>query len=554
MGTNTLTERSDGQVITQDWFNDFNQAVRLDWLPRNASNVVTNQGGSIGSNSFNWLSVYAKNYFLDNVLLDLSQFTTTTNKILSGLEAAGTGGFPGYLSAGGAANLVATLNAASTNFVFSIAGEDVTLTSNLTFTTVAGYSTNNTCLVNNSAYSADPNFSKTEGEHGASIIVDTAGSNVTAAVGKFEFFTINNGSETELFFAYVVSSTELRPIYRGMGGTSRIGFTDNDVITICKATYFFVSTNGTAFTTTIFPLCVDTLPSAGTAGRYANRKSDDTWHYDDGANWTEVDRAWVGFGASPNAADNTYVGYFPHIHDFNKAWGDKLKGSIKYTSASTVTVPVGFEVSVAGVNQIAYSEVVVDLSSANDRESGVSEAASTLFYLYVDDNYKFRFSNIAPRPLDARGGMYHRSKLWRCVMTVYNDASSNIVPFIYNPHTGVYRYTINGTGAAEIAYSSPSSLFGYTVLPNTYALYEMKPMPPMAQTAMIGIVALIAAGYLVSQKTRFNSYGFMISGLNANAQYSTVNVDTHVENSTMWLKETNNNYSAFFYFGFVLKF
>ena len=543
MGTNTLTERSDGQVITQDWFNDFNQAARLDWLPRNASNVVTNQGGSLGSNSFNWLSVYAKNYFLDNVLLDLSQFTTTTNKILSGLEAAGTGGFPGYLSAGGIANLVATLNAASTNFVFSIAGEDVTLTSNLTFTTVAGYSTNNTCLVNNSAYSADPAFSKTEGEHGASIIVDTAGSNVTAAVGKYEFFTINNGSETELFFAYVVSSTELRPIYRGMGGTSRIAFSDNDVITICKATYFFVSTNGTAFTTTIYPLCVDTLPSAGTAGRYANRKSDDTWHYDDGANWTEVDRAWVGFGASPNAADNTYVGYFPHIHDFNKAWSDKHVGSLKYTSASTVTIPTGYQVSVAGVTQIAYAETVVDLSSANDRESGVSEAASTLFYLYVDKNFKFRFSNICPRPLDARGGFYHPSKLWRCVGTVYNDGSSNIIPFTYKD--GYYEFIQNGTGSADYTSTgAPTTMVGYTALSNTYATYQFLMVPNFCQSIIFQHWSLVAAQFYFMQRARMNTYGKPVSNVNLNGQYSALRCETFIENGTIVAREGTTNYSA----------
>lgn len=543
MGSNTLTTRSDGQIITQDWFNDFNQAWQQTIVPRNASLVPTNRAGSIGSSTYNFESAYFQNYFLDNTLLDLTAFTTTTNKIISGLEAAGTGGFPGFLTAGGAANLVATLSAVSTNFLYSINGIAYTLSANLTFTTTAGYSTNNTCLVNNAAYAADPNFSKTEGEHGASIIVDTAGSNITAAVGKFEFFTINNGSETELFFAYVVSATELRPIYRGMGGTTRIGFTDNDTITLCKATYFFVGSNGTAYTTTIFPLCVDALPSAGTAGRYANRKSDDTWHYDDGANWTQVDRCWVGFGASPNTTDNTYVGYFPHIHDFNKAWNSKKVNDCRYTSASTVTFPVGFQVNVAGVNLIAYSEIVVDLSSSNDRESGVSETASTLFYLYADKNLKIRYSNICPRPLDARGGFYHPSKLWRCVGAVYNDGSSNIVPFIYKD--GYYEFIQNGTGSADYTSTgAPTTMVGYTALSNTYATYQFLMVPNFCQSIIFQHWSLVAAQFYFMQRARMNTYGKPVSNVNLNGQYSALRCETFIENGTIVAREGTTNYSA----------
>ena len=53
MATNTLVNRSSGQTITEDFFNDFNSALQGDVVGRNASGVPE-AGQSLGTAAFPW--------------------------------------------------------------------------------------------------------------------------------------------------------------------------------------------------------------------------------------------------------------------------------------------------------------------------------------------------------------------------------------------------------------------------------------------------------------------------------------------------------------------
>jgi hypothetical protein len=55
MGLDTLLARSNTQVITPDWFNQLRRALLLDLLPRNASGLITDLAGSLGSPTIRWL-------------------------------------------------------------------------------------------------------------------------------------------------------------------------------------------------------------------------------------------------------------------------------------------------------------------------------------------------------------------------------------------------------------------------------------------------------------------------------------------------------------------
>jgi hypothetical protein len=65
-------------------------------------------------------------------------------------------------------------------------------------------------------------------------------------------------------------------------------------------------------------------------------------------------------------------------------------------------------------------------SISGDLDTGESETASTLYYLYIKDTGSVVVSTVSPRPADWRLGEYHPHKPWRCVGLAYNNASSNV--------------------------------------------------------------------------------------------------------------------------------
>ncbi len=66
MGNDTLTARSNGQIIDQTWYNVIRSALNQDFLPRNSSGIVTDQSGSLGSATYSWLNQYLQKLRLMN--------------------------------------------------------------------------------------------------------------------------------------------------------------------------------------------------------------------------------------------------------------------------------------------------------------------------------------------------------------------------------------------------------------------------------------------------------------------------------------------------------
>lgn len=55
MGSNTLSDKSDGDVINVADVNQYNTALKQDHVPRNASGAATDEGGSLGTSALRWL-------------------------------------------------------------------------------------------------------------------------------------------------------------------------------------------------------------------------------------------------------------------------------------------------------------------------------------------------------------------------------------------------------------------------------------------------------------------------------------------------------------------
>jgi len=71
MATNTLATRSDGDTITEDFFNDYKSSLSGTFVPRNTSGVPEGSTQSCGSAAFPWSTVFADGLVIGGSAIDV---------------------------------------------------------------------------------------------------------------------------------------------------------------------------------------------------------------------------------------------------------------------------------------------------------------------------------------------------------------------------------------------------------------------------------------------------------------------------------------------------
>ena len=314
MGNNTLNTRSSGDVITADFFNDFNTALQTTVYGRNSSGAVVS-GQNMGDSTFPWGTIYSNALVVDGSALDTSQITSPANRIVSG-STRSSSNQPYFLKANGSAASV-QITGATTNLIVDVNGSAVTCSTDITISSLTtAPSSNNTCLVNMSdasdqeltrywgepknqfvAFQADDNSNQWH-EY---ITVDNMGSSITGLVGTYQAFKINDGSSDEYFIAYVESTTKLSKIIRGAfldnSGlpVNRIKFADNDTITLMKITWVFLQNDGTTTDVTYnSPNWSTTTPSSPSTGDYWYDLNVNQWKRYSGSAFVTINRTLLG--------------------------------------------------------------------------------------------------------------------------------------------------------------------------------------------------------------------------------------------------------------------
>ena len=456
MGTNTLQTRSAGETITSDFFNDFNTALQSELVGRNASGAATS-GQGLGTSTVPWGTGYFNSIVLGGDALDASQITAPANRIVSGATRASSNQ-PNFITANGSA-LSLTINGNVTNLVYDINGSAATCSTQITVSSLtAAPSSNNTCLVNmgdaadqeSTRYWGEPmnefvrnvsyvsnitgGVTDSQNPHSESIIVDAMGSGITALVGKFAAFKINDGSSDEYFIAYVKSSTELTNCFRGcfLGSDAlpinRVKFANNDTITLMKLTWIFLQSDGTTADVTYNnPNWSFDQPGSPTTGDYWYDLSVDQWKRYSGSAFVQINRTLIGVAIS----DASHCKASRSMDFF-----------YKYESTNTVTVKresaTNCRVNNVYSNLWVYSQnldfklstpqwnITTDLAATGTKDAYATESASTWYYLYFKDTGDVVMSDIGPRYRADLLGCYHPSNPWRCVGVVYNNSSSNL--------------------------------------------------------------------------------------------------------------------------------
>lgn len=348
------------------------------------------------------------------------------NRIASGRVRA-TSQQPIFLQPLGS-NRTITLVAASTPFVYYVDGTQYTISSNVTLTSLTAAPTaNNTALINDSL-AADQVVTKYAGEDGSVIPIDNAGTEVTALVGKFAAFRLDNGSTSEYLTAYVESSTRLTKAKRGYFFDStdtpvqRIVYSDNDTLHLLKLTWIFAKTDGTLTATYTTPAWSKDEPSSPAANDYWFDMANATWKKYDVSSFIAANATLIGA-----CAQNTTATIGARSFEFFQAWEESNTVELIKDSNSQVKSRFpGSTVSVWGTSH-KYEHNLINWDMTLDMDSGVAEAANTHFFFYVTEGGDKVISDI--RPYDRREdlrGYYHPHHSWRCVGQAFNDASQNL--------------------------------------------------------------------------------------------------------------------------------
>jgi len=419
-----------GRLLTgNDW--NFNLAVLINILTDGTSDLTVKSvtATTLGNSSTVYLG--------DGSSLTGIATSESSNKVFNLIESgkSESDGYPAFLSAGASndANLLAT----DINFVSLIDNVNVTVEADISIT---GLSTapaaNNTALVNNADYS-DENFTKVEGEHNdTSIIIDTIGTEISDRDGEIVAFITG----TEQFIGKVdVANSKLTDVVRGIGKTDRVTLANNDVLTLHQLNALYLDKDGsTTFSSDVFPKELSTAPSTPATGDIFFNTNTRKFNRFDGASFVEIDAVFLGL-----AICDTSTCQVVEPADFDVAWSDEI--ALEGTAIDDTTISINCRtISIAGeVLKGNGNSITIDISDANDRESGVSEAADTRYYVYVDKFYVFRFSDKIPRKVSNRRGHYHPNKYERWTgLWVDNDSVSDFDKFYYSV-TGEEQLLIN---------------------------------------------------------------------------------------------------------------
>ena len=438
MGENTLTQIGNVTPVeaTGDLVDQYFQALNSDFIPRSSDGEAEDQAGSLGTNNYQWDRIYVKNgLVLNGAEVDLGSIDVKQYAINSG--KSNLSGYPAFLTTlGTSTSALLDTSAGVSPLELVINNNSLEIDSDQYYTSLSlGPSSNNICLVNSNSstsgdYFAGADFTKYIGEYpnyGAYIPIDTLGTELSSLPVSVKAFKAYNGSNTEYFLGEIdVSNSRLYPFKRGIAGSNRVALTNNNTITLLKASYLFMELSGpTKHATTTFPSFLDDAPSSPSAGDWYFDTSTNVWNRYNGASWDAKNAIWIGTAISDSTG---VIGVEPN--DFDLAFRADLDYRMSYIDGGTVLVNINRAcVGSQEIKTTSQRGRRIKLSEAVDRDTGVSETASTFYYVYLNSDAKPVFSDIGPRILDRRRGLYHPNKYYRFLGRIYNDSDSNIVKF-----------------------------------------------------------------------------------------------------------------------------
>ena len=428
MGSNTLYTVADPAVAADADLNQYFTALTGDVLPRNnPSGAVQDVTHSLGSLTAQWKNVYGQNIFINGTLFDPTNVGTGTdsaNAIVSG-KVRTDSGQPDFLRASGAGASM-TIQATATPLKITANGTSVTISADIAVSSLTvAPAANNTCLVNDAAL-AGAASTKYTGEHESDpLTIDTVGTEISNRIGQYVCLK----TSTEYMLAFVESATTLRHVYRGFFFDSagnplvRVALSDNNTLTLMSLGWIFMDSNGsTVDVSYTSPKYAATAPAAPVLDDYWFDLTTRKWKRYDGSVYQIVNRTLIGLvviDATNAIATRSF--------DFTKSFLDLIEMEVEVKSVTVARAKSGRNVISVYAQTNEFYAAPLEWDIAQHLESGLTEAVSTLYYLYITEKGAPKIC--VERPYDRLPdlkGFYHPYHSWRYVGVIYNDASSNI--------------------------------------------------------------------------------------------------------------------------------
>lgn len=415
-----------GIVIEQDHVNDVRNALRQELVGRNSGGAPT-AGQELGTAAIPWGTLYSNVINVGGKVIDFDNLgVASSNNAVISAKTRTESQQPDFMRAAGTGNGAEfTILATDTDLVYTANAESATVTDDVVITGVTlAPSADNTCLINDTSYT-DQDSTKYEGEGTGRVTIDTAGTEITNRIGQYVAFKAG----TEIMMAFVESATVIRNVFRGFFFDSsgapivRETLANNDTLTLLSLGWVYGENNGTVFDVSYrSPYIQFDEPSAGVTDDYWFDIENQFWRRYNGSNWIEINRTLLGWVVADTAdciASRSI--------DFSKAFNDLIELEVEVDSITTVRATKPYtSLSVYGGELFFHGAPYIWDITAH-LETGLTEANSTLYYLYITEDGAPIIS--IERPYDRRGdlkGHYHPYHSWRFVGVCYNSSGGDI--------------------------------------------------------------------------------------------------------------------------------
>lgn len=419
--TNITADKINGQVIQADHVNELKSAIVTTLSGRDASGTMT-AGQQLGSATYPWGLAYIDSLISNGNLIDFSSLTTESNKITSG-QTRSTSDQADFIRALGTSP-AADIQGGTTPLSLVINGSAVTVntTINLTSLTTASSGAASQCNINEVDWTGQE-FTKYAGEEDI-INIDAVGANITAKVGQ----VVCLRAGTEYFLAYVKSNTELSNCKRGYFFNSsglpivRTVLNNNDTLDLMSLGYVFIEDDAaTVEVSYLNPVYSFNEPIGAATGQYWFDLQSSQWRRYDGANFIVINRILTGLVVidPTNCVASRSLDFDLDYSDLN---------SIIFNEFDDTTITSQRVDNSISVNANKFDiKNKISFNITTDRVSGVSETADTTYYCYLTQEGQKFIDTERPYQIDPfKKGNYHPYNSWRCLLSFYNDSSSNI--------------------------------------------------------------------------------------------------------------------------------
>lgn len=344
------------------------------------------------------------------------------NRIVSGVTNGQSSQLAALVPNGASASL--TLAGNATPFNYYINGTAAAVTAAVTITGLSLAAANNTCTINNTAAAGNSAWTRFAGMYGTQIPVANMATGISTLIGQTAAFKVGS----EYFTAFVESTSSLTNAWRGpfydstLTEINSVTFNTADTVTLQRLTWVFANANGSLAVTYNNPYVSGIQPTSPSTGDYWLDLSTTAWKTFTSTSWVTASATLVGM-----CVQNTAATVAARTFDRYVLPSSTNTCEVELNSITQVQAKDAYgEVNVFGTSlKFLAAKPIWDITQ--NLQSGLTESASTVYYLYLKESGVQIVSDRPPINRKDLRGLYHPQNTWRCVGSAFNDATSNLV-------------------------------------------------------------------------------------------------------------------------------